>query len=148
MAQVKKLNMAENLYDRVNLKDELKPVSKQVSRDTINKYAEASGDFNPLHVDPEFAEQTIFRGVIAHGLMSIAYISEMMTNEFQDAWLEGGELDVNFLKPVRPGDVITTKGRVIEKNEDQHSFTCEVACENQESETVIVGKATIGFVAE
>lgn len=120
---------------------QINPISKKVTQEKINKYARASGDFNPLHLDEEFAGKTIFKGTIAHGLLSVAYISELMTSWLGEDWLEGGELDVTFLHPVRPGDIITAGGRVVEcvQAGEATRVVCEVYCKNQRDEMVIKG---------
>lgn len=132
-------------FEDIKVGDELTPVVKEITQEKINKYAEASQDFNPLHVDPEFAKKTMFGGTIAHGLLSLAYISQMMTNWVSKAWISGGELEVTFLAPVRPGDTITSKGRVIEKDEERRVVVCEVYCENQKGEKVVAGKTRVNF---
>ncbi|SFR04604.1 MaoC family dehydratase [Desulfoscipio geothermicus] len=116
-------------------------VTKKITREKINKYAQASGDFNPLHIDEEFARKTVFKGTIAHGLLSAAYISEMMSNWLGESWLEGGELEVSFLHPVRSGDTITAGGKVIDisQNGSAEKIICEVYCQNQEGDLVIKG---------
>lgn len=137
--------MNQALFENINIGDELTPVVKAIDQDQINRYAEASGDYNPLHIDPEFARQTRFGGTIAHGMMTLAFISQMMTDQLGYSWIENGELDVSFLAPVRPGDLITARGRVIEKNVEDQSITWQVWCENQEGQKVVVGKARICF---
>ncbi|MDP2662757.1 MAG: MaoC family dehydratase [Dehalococcoidia bacterium] len=131
-------------YDALNEGDELSPVSKKITQEKVNQYAEASGDFNPLHIDPEFAKTTFYGGTIAHGLLSLAFISEVMTKAFAKGWLAGGKLTVSFLAPVRPGDDITARGIVKKKKEEggQRMVVCEVFCENQRGEKVISGEAS------
>ncbi len=65
---------------------ELTPVVKKITQEKINRYAEAGGDGNPLHTDPEFAARTMFGGTIAHGMLVLAYLSEMLTAAFGPAW--------------------------------------------------------------
>ncbi|MDP2936944.1 MAG: MaoC family dehydratase [Dehalococcoidia bacterium] len=137
--------MAKTLsFDTLKQGDELNPVRKQITQEKINQYAEASGDFNPLHIDPDFAKGTFYGGTIAHGLLSLAYISEMMTKAFAKGWLAGGKLTVSFLAPVRPGDTITARGLVKQKKEEggQRQVVCEVYCENQKGERVVSGEAS------
>ncbi len=131
-------------YDALNEGDELSPVSKKITQEKVNQYAEASGDFNPLHIDPEFAKTTFYGGTIAHGLLSLAFISEVMTKAFAKGWLAGGKMTVSFLAPVRPGDDITARGIVKKKKEEdgQRIVVCEVFCENQKGEKVIAGEAS------
>ena len=67
--------------------DSLPTVVKHITQKDINLYAEASGDFNPIHIDETFAAQTPLGGTIAHGMLILAYISEMMTTAFGKSWL-------------------------------------------------------------
>lgn len=125
---------------------ELPPVSKFITQEKINKYAEASGDFNPLHIDPEFAKTTMYKGTIAHGLMSVAFLSEMMSRWAGSVWMAGpSQMEVAFLAPVRPGDTVTAKGKVTDKSVEDGKvrFTCEIWCENQEGQKVIAGKSQV-----
>ena len=91
----------------------LPSVVKHVTQREINLYAEASGDFNPIHIDEAFAAKTPLGGTIAHGMLILAYASEMMTRAFGQSWLEGGRLSVRFKAAARPQDTITTSGRIL-----------------------------------
>ena len=66
---------------------EFEPVVKEITQEMINEYADAIGDHNPIHVDPEFAKTTPFSGTIAHGMLVAASISELMAREFGDRLL-------------------------------------------------------------
>ena len=125
--------------------DILPSVVKHVTQEGINLYAEASGDFNPIHIDEAFAAQTPLEGTIAHGMLILAYLSQMMTEAFGDNWLEGSKLSVRFKAPVRPEDTITAKGKIdaIEQKEGSTYANCIVECCNQNEETVITGGATV-----
>ncbi|HAG11991.1 MAG TPA: acyl dehydratase [Desulfotomaculum sp.] len=131
-------------FAEIELGMELPEVKKQVTQEIINKYAQASGDMDPQHIDPEFAGQTVFKGTIAHGLLTIAYISEMMANFFNDGWYSGSAMEISFHAPVRPGDTITVSGKVNTKKAsgDRGIVTCKVACTNQENASIITGTAT------
>ena len=124
----------------------LPELTKVVRQEKINLYAEASKDFNPIHVDEDFAKKTPLGGTIAHGMLILAYISQMMTSAFGRNWLSGGKLDVRFKVPARPGDTITMSGEIseIETNDEQVIVNCNVVCSNQKGETVIVGDTTVG----
>jgi len=105
----------------------------------IDRWAEVSGDFNPVHVDPEFARNTRFGTTIAHGHISLAFCCEMLTAGFGRDWLQKGRLmDVKFTAPVRPGDTVTAKGIVLEAGD---AVVCEIWLENQQGEKCVVGKA-------
>lgn len=124
---------------------DLPGLQKEIKQAKINLYAEASRDFNPIHIDEAFARKTPLGGTIAHGMLILAYISQMMTAAFGKNWLTGGRLNVRFKAPARPGDVITVSGRItrVEPDEGYTLCRCEVLCENQDGETVISGDAKV-----
>ena len=64
--------------------------AKEIVQRNINLYAEASRDFNPIHIDEDFARKTPLGGTIAHGMLILAYVSQMMSSAFGRAWLAGG----------------------------------------------------------
>ena len=123
----------------------LPELKKSIIQKNINLYAQASQDFNPIHIDEEFAKKTPLGGTIAHGMLILAYISQMMTAAFGRNWLDGGKLNVRFRSPARPGDVITVSGKIcsIEKDHGQTSINCDVLCQNQNDEPVITGETKV-----
>jgi 3-hydroxybutyryl-CoA dehydratase len=138
------LNQKPELSD-IHQGDSLPSVVKQVTQKDINRYAEASGDFNPIHIDESFAAKTPLGGTIAHGMLILAYVSEMMTEAFGESWVEGGKLSVRFKAPARPGDTITTSGKIdsIEHKEGVAYVNCSLESCNQKGETVITGGAVV-----
>jgi len=120
---------------------ELVVLTRQVTQETINRYAEASGDHNPLHVDPDFAATTRFAGPIAHGMLVLAYVSEAMTTAFGEAWLRSGRLKARFRGAARPGDVVIVSGRVVKVEE--HPVVCEVWAKNGTGEVLISADAGV-----
>jgi len=138
------LNQKPELSD-IHQGDSLPSVVKQITQKDINRYAEASGDFNPIHIDESFAAKTPLGGTIAHGMLILAYVSEMMTEAFGESWVEGGKLSVRFKAPARPGDTITTSGKIdsIEHKEGVAYINCSVESCNQKGETVITGGAVV-----
>ncbi len=85
-------------------------VTQQVDKDQTYRYKEASGDFNPIHVDESFAKMAGLPGIIVHGLCTMAFTSKVMIDK-----LCGGDpprlkrLRVRFTRPVFPGEAITTR---------------------------------------
>lgn len=124
----------------------LPELKKSVIQENINLYAKASRDFNPIHIDEDFAKKTPLGGTIAHGMLILAYISQMMTAVFGQSWLSSGRLNVRFKAPARPGDTLTVSGRIsrIEKSSDQTVFSGDVLCANQHGEAVIIGETRVG----
>jgi len=129
------------LSEGMNLPD----IKRVITQENINLYAEASRDFNPIHIDEAFAKKTPLGGTIAHGMLILAYVSQMMSAAFGQSWLAGGKLSVRFKTPARPGDTITVSGRIsrVEKNEGQTSIRCDVLCQNQNGESVITGETNL-----
>ncbi len=107
------------------------------------KYAGASGDYNLIHTDDETARSVGLEGVIAHGMLSMAFLGEYC------CWLAGPEsvrrLSVRFNEMVKPGDTLTCRGRVKERTTSNAGsrLELEVWAENQRAERVTVGDAEV-----
>jgi 3-hydroxybutyryl-CoA dehydratase len=130
--------------------DPLPTVEKVVTQDQIEKYARASGDFNPIHIDHEFAASTQFGGTIAHGMMVAATISEMMAAAFGRNWPESGSMKIRFRSPVKPGQRITTQGSVrrVDTAEGISRISCTVSVVKDDGETAIAGQAEVRLSAD
>jgi 3-hydroxybutyryl-CoA dehydratase len=128
----------------------LNPVVKHITQEKINLYAEASGDFNPIHVDESFAAKTPVGGTIAHGMLNLAYVSEMMTSAFGRSWLSGGKLRARFKEPARPGDTLTINGKIdcVEQKDDVSYANCSFECRNQKDETIVTGETIVKLPKE
>ena len=87
-------------------------LERHVTQATIDAYARASGDFNPIHVDPAFAAKGPFGRTIAHGLMTLAFVAEMLNGWSGGAFDTAGELDIAFIGPVFAGDTVAIGGTV------------------------------------
>lgn len=118
---------------------------KTITQQKINLYAEASGDFNPIHIDESFAAQTPLGGTIAHGMLILAYVSELMTQAFGLNWISGGRLSIRFKAPARPGDTVTVSGTIdtIEQEKEGTNVNCSLTCCNQKDETIVTGSAMV-----
>ncbi len=82
--------------------------SMQVGEAEVAAYAELSGDFNPLHLDEEFARGTAHGTRIAHGTLSLNLLWQSIASTYGLDRIAGRTLDVRFLKPVYLGDTVTT----------------------------------------
>ena len=116
----------------------------------LTRYAGASGDFNPIHQDDAFAKAAGMGGVFAHGMLSMGFVAQSVTD-----WVGAGtvrKLGVRFAGLVRLGDVITCGGAVAAKRpatdgRANHLVDIELRAENQKGETVITGHATVALVS-
>ena len=124
---------------------EVPPLSRQVTQEGIRRYAEASGDYNPIHIDEEYARTTPFGGTIAHGMLVLAYLSEMMAAVFGLDWLAGGRLKVRFRAPARPGDTLIARAepRRARQVDGERVFEYGIECSNQRGEALISGTAEV-----
>ena len=126
---------------------DLVPMNRTMTQEKINIYVSAAEDYNPIHVDPQFAQGTPFKSTIAPGFQFLAYISEMMIRDFGGKWVTGGVMEVRLMRPVFPGDRLKIGGQVVEKHRgpEQMSIKCNVWIKNHKNETVVDGYTTIGF---
>jgi 3-hydroxybutyryl-CoA dehydratase len=117
------------------------PVVKQLSQEQVRRYADATGDHNPIHIDEAFARSTPFGGTIAHGMLVLASISEMMAAALGEAWLTRGRLRVRFRLAARPVDTITASARPQPERDGTLAYAVEVR--NQNGEVLISGTAEV-----
>lgn len=118
---------------------ELVTVSKRIDRAAIRLYAEATGDFNPIHVDPLFAATTPMRGIIAHGMLSLNLVWQSLRATYGNEAAEGATLEVRFVRPVREDDIVSADGRLV----DGVAGVYAVTVTNQKNEPVISGTLTL-----
>jgi len=111
--------------------------SLTITSDVIGQYATITNDFNPIHVDPEFAAKSPMGGIIAHGTMSLALIWQVLRTEFGASRCGAATVDIRFTKPVRIDDDLTAKVKHKENN------TFFVWVETQTGARVIDGTAKI-----
>ena len=131
--------------------DMLPNISKCVQREQLVKYSEVSGDKNPIHLSDDFAKTTQFGGIIAHGMLTLAFVSELMTNAFGLDWLRSGCLKVRFKGAAYLGDRLLVSGEIsqVESSGEITNLTCSVSvevCRNEQSVQILNGtaKLTVG----
>ena len=121
---------------------ELPAVSRTITQERLTSYAAASGDDNPLHLDAEFAEGTRFGGIIAHGMLTLAFISEMMAAYLGESWLVSGSLRVRFKGAAYLGDQVETWGRAGKSSDTLLGF--DVGVKNRSTgEDLITGTVSV-----
>ena len=123
----------------------LPTVEKLITQERIQSYAEASGDYNPVHVDATFAASSQFGRTIAHGMLVAASISEMMTMAFGDDWRSAGRLKLRFRAPVYPGDTITASGEIVRivDRDGTRQVSISLVVRKQTGEEAITGQAIV-----
>ena len=123
----------------------LPEVRKLVTQVQIDGYADVSGDGNLVHLDPKFAARSSFGRIVAHGMLVLAFVSEMLTQAFGHSWLETGHLKVRFRAPVYPGEEVVTFGRVtsLMNEEAGQRIRCSLGCRKVDGQEVIIGEASV-----
>ena len=113
-----------------------------ITENDIQRFAEVSGDFNPLHMSDEFAAGTIFGKRIAHGALTASYISGILGNNLPGPGAIFVGLSMRFKRPVHIGDVVTVRAEVAEKHDRGNRVTLKVEC-LVEGRRVITGEAEV-----
>jgi 3-hydroxybutyryl-CoA dehydratase len=112
-------------------------VSELVTQESIDAYAEISGDFNPLHVDPEVAAKSEFGGIIAHGPVALHPFFRAACQWLGvEALPPGSEVKATYRAPTRPGDELTVRLVELEAAEDGRT-ELKAECVNQDGTTVV-----------
>jgi len=116
-------------------------ISKTITESDINDFAKVTGDFNPVHLDQTYAKKTIFKGRIAHGLLSVGLLSTVLGTILPGYGTIYLSQEVRFLAPVRIGDTITAKVEVIELIPEKNRAKFRTTCINQDGKEVVDGVA-------
>jgi len=138
--------MADVYIEDVQVGMALPQINKgPLQRIQLVRYAGASRDFNPIHVIEESAREAGLGGVIAHGMLTMAFVGQMLTD-----WAGVDRLrkfGVRFIAMVRPDDVISCKGTVVDRfvHDGDQLITCEVWAENARGERVAQGEAVLSL---
>src|SRR5208283_2460586 len=108
--------MAQEIYSNDIQVGDVMPVLVKAPIDKVQlvKYAGASGDFNPLHLDPDVGKAVGLGGTIAHGMLIMGFVGQAMTNWIPKKYIK--KFGVRFAGMTRPGDVVTVTGVVKEKS--------------------------------
>lgn len=122
--------------------------SVTVTPDMLRKFQEITGDVNPLHTDPLFAEKQGYSSCVAYGMLTASFLSTLA-----GVYLPGEKslihsVETKFVKPVFPGDVLLVTGKVSEKNDLFHGVTVKVSIFNQNGEKVLRGTMQIGVMKD
>lgn len=118
-------------------------MTKTVSEYDVYTFAGVTGDFNPVHIDKEFAKGTMFKERIAHGMLSAGFISAVLGTALPGANTIYMGQELSFRAPVKIGDTVTATVEIIEKIEAKNRIVCRTTVTNQNGVLVVDGKATM-----
>jgi len=122
-------------------------VKPPITQEQLRRYAEASDDYNPIHLDEQAALRVGLDSVIAHGMLSMAFLGQFVNQQLTG--IPGAriaQLKVRFMNMVRLGDTLTCQGviKALTTSEDQsQSVTLECWAQNQKGEKVTAGEAVV-----
>jgi 3-hydroxybutyryl-CoA dehydratase len=116
--------------------------SKRLSEQDVFRFADISGDHNPLHIDAEYARRSVFEQRVVHGILTAGIISTVLGGEIPGVGTVFVELQVRFLKPVYFGDTVTATATVTEIINPKR-VRLLVACQNGEGQDVAIGNAVV-----
>lgn len=134
-------------FDEIEVGDTAS-ITRVLSQRDIQLFALVSGDVNPAHLDPEYAETDFFRRVIAHGMWGGGLISAVLGTELPGPGTIYLGQSLRFLRPVGLGDTITASVVVREKRPEKAVIVLDCTCVNQVGQTVIAGEAEVKAPSE
>lgn len=117
-------------------------LSKTITDDDIRAFAKISTDYNPVHLDEAYAQETFFEGRIAHGVLTASLISAVIGEQLPGHGTVYLKQELNFVAPVRPGDEVVAKVSVREIEPAKRRVTLDCVCE-VEGKPVLHGAALV-----
>ena len=125
---------------KVGMKEEVK---KTITNEDIQKFAEVSLDFNPIHMDEEAGKNSIFGKRIAHGMISAGLISAVLGTKLPGEGAIYMSQELKFMAPVFIGDTITAICEIEELISEKNRVVLKTIVVNQDGKEVVTGKATL-----
>lgn len=129
-------------YEDIHVGD-VAEFTKVIGEKEVYAFAEISGDFNPVHVDPEFAKKSMFGKQIAHGVLSGSLISTVLGTKLPAENTIYMKQTFAFMAPVYFGDELTARVEVLEKRDDKHIIKLKTQVLNQDGKVVVDGEAVV-----
>jgi len=133
-------------FDDIKVGDAIPSIAKPaIGHLQLALYAGAGADHNPIHVDEEAAKAGGLPGIIAHGMLPLGFLGQLLTQWVPQRQLRS--LSARFVAMAYPGDIITCSGRITGKREaaGEKMVDLELAAQNQKGENIQLGKATVAL---
>ncbi|BAQ10717.1 dehydratase [Bacillus sp. OxB-1] len=129
-------------YDEIRIGDRAS-FTKTVSEYDVYQFAGVTGDFNPIHVDAEYAKKSVFKERIAHGILTAGFISNVLAMQLPGKDTIYLSQNLAFLAPVKIGDTVTAEVEVLEKKDSKRIIRLRTIVKNQRDELVLEGEAVV-----
>ena len=128
--------------DQLNIGDRAS-ISKLITERDVIRFAELTGDINPIHMDKLYAEQTVFGERIAHGMLIASLISAVLGIKLPGPGNIYVSQSLKFRAPVKFGDIIEAEVEVVEKIPERNRVHLKTTCRNQDGTVVLEGEAIV-----
>ncbi len=128
--------------DQLNIGDRAS-ISKLITERDVIRFAELTGDINPIHMDKLYAEQTVFGERIAHGMLTASLISAVLGIKLPGPGNIYVSQSLKFRAPVKFGDIIEAEVEVVEKIPERNRVHLKTTCRNQDGTVVLEGEAIV-----
>jgi len=135
--KVKKLD-----FDTINVGDEAL-ITHKITQDDVNLFASLTGDFNPLHVNAEYAKTTVFHKPVVHGMLSASFISTMIGTCLPGEGALWSSQMLEFLRPAFVGDTLSVLSTVIQKSVATQSLVLDTKVSNQHNQILVSGRSLV-----
>ena len=115
----------------------------KISSELIEQFGQVTGDVNPIHMDEEYANNTVFKGRIAHGIFSLGLISAVIANKLPGVGAIYLSQTARFMRPAMLGDTVKAEVSVTDINKEKNTVTLRTTCYNGSGDMLMDGEAVV-----
>ena len=132
----------------IDIPEEIIGHTEEFTQERVNQYAVASGDHNPIHIDPEYALTTPFKATIVHGMLIFGVLAEMLLSQFGESMMRGVSLKVRFRAPVYVGTIVFPRAKFRSDSTESGVRIVEyrISCADQQGTIFVDGTARFEWV--
>lgn len=129
-------------FDKIQI-GETQTLTKQITEADVRKFVDMTGDDNPLHVNRAYAETTAFKDIVVHGMLGASFISTVIGTKLPGTGALWVSQNMEFLLPVRLGDVLTISATVLKKHERDRLLELDTRIVNQNDQLILSGTGKV-----
>ncbi|KOS68396.1 enoyl-CoA hydratase [Lysinibacillus contaminans] len=129
-------------YEDIQIGDKAS-FTKTISESDVYQFAGITGDFNPVHINSEYANQTVFKERVAHGILTAGFISAVLGTKLPGTDTIYLSQNLDFKAPVKIGDTVTAEVEVLEKKDRKKIIRLRTIVKNQLNVIVVDGEAVV-----
>lgn len=134
--------IGSEIYQKIKLGQKEK-ISKQICEEDVLLFAKLSEDFNPIHIDKNYAKKTKFRKRIVHGMLGASLISAVLGNKLPGRGSIILNQTLSYIEPIYINDIITAEVEVLKVRHDKPIVTLNTICYNQFKKENIIGEVVL-----